>query len=508
VLSQHYDDGGFSGGNLDRPALQRLLADIEAGHIDCVVIYKVDRLSRSLFDFARLMQIFDRRGVSFVSVTQQFNSSTPMGRLTLHILLSFAQFEREIISERTRDKIAAARRKGKWMGGYLMLGYDPDASRTGLMMNEAEAEQVRGVFKAFLQHKLLIPTLEEIHNRGWRMKSWTTRQGQHHAGQAFNRYALVRLLSSVVYVGEVKHKGKVYPGEQPAIVDHKVWNRAQQLLQSQPRGTEGQQRNRQGALLQDLLECAGCGKAMVAGYTTKKGRRYPYYVCRTAQKRGARACPGRLVSGRRMEQAVVKALYQVAGQPGREPLQQALPVDATAWEALERREQHRILATVVERIPYDRGLQQGRVRLRPEMAGTGDVEVPLRAGKEPLVQQTPPEQMEERATEVVGGRLPRITKLMALAVRFEELLRRGTAKDYADLARLGGVSRARITQVMNLRNLAPVLQEQILWLPQDHSEKSKLNERALRRISGTMDWREQITKFEQLYAGKVPNRMR
>ena len=209
-----------------------------------------------------------------------------------------------------------------------------------------------------------------------------------------------------------------------------------------------------------------------------------------------------------MEGSVVKALYQVARQPGREPLQQALPVDATVWEALERGEQHRILATVVERIRYDRRLQQGRVRLRPEKAGTGGVEVPLRAGKEPLVQQTPPEQMEERAAEVVGGRLPRITKLMALAVRFEALLRRGTAKDYADLARLGGVSRARITQVMNLRNLAPVLQEQILWLPRDHSEKIKLNERALRRISGAMDWREQIMQFEQLYGGKVPNRIR
>jgi hypothetical protein len=136
----------------------------------------------------------------------------------------------------------------------------------------------------------------------------------------------------------------------------------------------------------------------------------------------------------------------------------------------------------------------GRICVRPEMAGTGGVEIPMRAGKEPLVQQTPPERMEERATEVVGGRLPRITKLMALAVRFEDLLRPGTAKDYADLARLGGVSRARITQVMNLRNLAPVLQEQILWLPQDHSDNRKLNERGLRRISGAMDWRERLDR--------------
>ena len=171
VLPQRYDDGGFTGANLERPALRRLLADIQAGQIDCVVIYKVDRLSRSLFDFARLMQIFDQHGVSFVSVTQQLNSHTPMGRLTLNVLLSFAQFEREIISERTRDKQSAARRKGKWTGGYPVLGYDPDASRPVLKVNEAEAEQVREIFAMFLRHQCVGATLEEIHARGWGMKS-------------------------------------------------------------------------------------------------------------------------------------------------------------------------------------------------------------------------------------------------------------------------------------------------------------------------------------------------
>src|SRR5690242_7965130 len=153
ALPQHYDDGGFTGANLERPALKRLLTDIEAGRIDCVVIYKVDRLSRSLFDFARLMDTFDKHGVSFVSVTQQLNSYTPMGRLTLNILLSFAQFERELVGERTRDKTAAARRKGKWTGGYPVLGYDSDSSLSRLVINEGEAEQVRGIFNLFLQHQ-------------------------------------------------------------------------------------------------------------------------------------------------------------------------------------------------------------------------------------------------------------------------------------------------------------------------------------------------------------------
>ena len=180
LLPDHYDDGGFSGANLARPALQRLLAEIQAGKIDCVVIYKVDRLSRSLFDFARIMQILEKHAVSFVSVTQQLNSSTPMGRLTLHVLLSFAEFEREIISERTRDKQSAARRKGKWTGGYPVLGYDPELGHGRLVLNEGEADQVREIFGWFLRDGSLDSTLAEMRQRSWRMKSWTTRKGEPH----------------------------------------------------------------------------------------------------------------------------------------------------------------------------------------------------------------------------------------------------------------------------------------------------------------------------------------
>jgi DNA invertase Pin-like site-specific DNA recombinase len=509
ALPARYDDGGFSGANLDRPALQRLLADIEAHRIDCIVIYKVDRLSRSLFDFTRLMRIFDQHGVSFVSVTQQFNSSTPMGRLTLNILLSFAEFERQIISERTRDKIAAARRKGKWMGGYPVLGYDPDASRTRLVVNVAEAEQVREIFALFVRQRSLIDALEEIHHRGWRLKSWTTRKGELHAGQPFHRHSLVRLLSNVLYLGEVNYQGKVYPGEQPGIVDRKLWKKANELLQRQEHGGTGGERNQQGALLKDLLLCAGCGQRMVAGYSLKRGRRYRYYICLTAQKRGARACPGKLVGAERMEKAVVEALYREGSQPHGKPLRQGLPPDLGCWAALERKEQHRMLTTVVQRILYDRRLQQGRMELREELGGTAGEEVTIRAGKQPLVRQTPPAPMEKAVKpQPVPARLPRITKLLALAVRFEELLRKGTARDYADLARLGGVSRSRITQVMNLRNLAPALQERILLLATEPDQENELNERALRRISGAMDWREQAAQFEQLCARQSATRTR
>src|SRR6266478_5481070 len=176
-LAGHYDDGGFTGGNIERPALKELLAEIEAGRVDCVVVYKVDRLSRSLLDFARIMEVFDKRGVTFVSVTQQLNTNSPMGRLTLNVLLSFAQFEREIISERTRDKISAARRKGKWTGGHTLLGYDIETRGFKLVVNDDEAFRVRAIYDLYLEHHAMIPVIKELDRRGWLNKRWTTRKG-------------------------------------------------------------------------------------------------------------------------------------------------------------------------------------------------------------------------------------------------------------------------------------------------------------------------------------------
>src|SRR5262249_41842208 len=186
-LPTRYDDGGFTGGNMDRRALRRLLEDIEAGRVDCVVVYKVDRLSRSLLDFAKMMETFDKHRVSFVSVTQQFNTATSMGRLVLNVLLSFAQFEREIISERTRDKIAATRRKGKWAGGHPLLGYDVDPNGFRLLVNEDEAIRVRAVFDLYLEHQSLLPVVQELERRGWVNKRWQTRKGPERGGKPFTR---------------------------------------------------------------------------------------------------------------------------------------------------------------------------------------------------------------------------------------------------------------------------------------------------------------------------------
>ena len=230
ALPRHYDDGGFSGASLERPALKKLLADVEARKVDCVLVYKVDRLSRSLLDFARLVELFDRWQVSFVSVTQEFHTTSSLGRLTLNILLSFAQFEREIISERTRDKLGAARRKGKWIGGSPVLGYDVDPQGGRLVVNQAEAEQVRAIFQIAAAAGSLEQTLQQVHARGFRTKQWTSKGGKHRLGRPFSRNTLRLLLANVLYTGSVSHKGIVYAGEQVRVVEQELWQKVNQQL--------------------------------------------------------------------------------------------------------------------------------------------------------------------------------------------------------------------------------------------------------------------------------------
>ncbi|MCX6621193.1 MAG: recombinase family protein, partial [Acidobacteria bacterium] len=229
ALPEHYDDGGFSGGNLDRPALQRLLGDIQTGVVQCVAVYKVDRLSRSLIDFSRIIEVFEKHNVSFVSVTQQFNTTNSLGRLTLNILLSFAQFEREIIAERTRDKMSAARRKGKWTGGHPMLGYDIDPRGGRLVVNPDEAQQVRAMFELYLDYQALLPVVRELDRRGWRTKRWVPQQGSARGGKPFAKGLLFRLLTNPIYAGKVDFKGQIYQGEHESIVDARTWERVQEI---------------------------------------------------------------------------------------------------------------------------------------------------------------------------------------------------------------------------------------------------------------------------------------
>jgi site-specific DNA recombinase len=379
ALPQYYDDGGFSGGNIERPALKRLLADVEAGKVDCIVVYKVDRLSRSLLDFTRLMEVLDRNECSFVSVTQQFNTTHSMGRLTLNILLSFAQFEREIIAERTKDKMSAARRKGKHVGGGPVLGYDLDPKGGRLLVNEPEAEMVREIFALYTEHPAMLATVTELNERGWQRKHWINRKGTESGGGTWDKGNLHRLLTNIIYTGRIKYENVIYPGEQAAIVDLAVWEKTQALLHRNAKEGGARVRESHGALLRGLLYCPHCNHAMTHSWTKKPGGRcYRYYVCVQAIKKGYDSCPSGSLPAGEIEAFVIERIRAVGRDPALtgevlrqsrskelqiapEELRAALAQFDPAWDNLVCREQERLLNLLIERIAYD--AQAGSISL-------------------------------------------------------------------------------------------------------------------------------------------------
>jgi site-specific DNA recombinase len=305
-LPDDYSDGGFTGATMDRPALKQVLADIEAGKIDAVVVYKIDRLSRSLIDFTRILEVFEKHQVAFIAVTQAISTATSAGRLMLNILFSFAQFERELISERTRDKISASRRKGKWSGGMPLLGYDLDEKESRLHVNDDEAERVGAIYKLYLELGSMLPVVEELDRRGWRNKRWKTRKGRESGGKPFDRTSLHRLLSNPAYIGRVRHKAETYPGEHAAIIDADLWRKVQSQLQANSSSGGATGRNRFGALLKGLIRCIPCDCAMSPSHSKSKGKkRYRYYVCSKASKIGWKTCPSKALLAQAIEQFVV-----------------------------------------------------------------------------------------------------------------------------------------------------------------------------------------------------------
>ena len=317
-LTAAYDDGGISGGTMDRPALQRLLADIERARVDCVVVYKVDRLTRSLTDFARIIEVFDRKGVSFVSITQAFNTTTSMGRLTLNVLLSFAQFEREVTGERIRDKIAASKKKGMWMGGVPPLGYDIPKDRTSraLTVNPAEAEQVRDIYRRYLRLRSANAVRDELARDGLRSKAWVSRTGRHMGGVPFNTGSLFHLLQSRVYLGEIVHKGERHPGAHEAIIEPELFEAVQAQLAANTRERKGRQKTAVLPLTGKLFDASGERMGPTFAYA-KSGRRYAYYVSVPVQR--AIKPPAGMITrlpARAFDALVLERLRRMADSPG------------------------------------------------------------------------------------------------------------------------------------------------------------------------------------------------
>jgi len=312
LLADRFDDGGYSGANLNRPALKRLLVDVEAGKVDVLATYRLDRLSRNQFELLGLIDSLAKRGVAYMSVVERFDTSTPMGRFGLQMMGAVAELERAQVSERTRDKIRATRRKGMWTGGHPPLGYDVVEKR--LVVNPNEAARVRATFELFIAQGALGATVEELCRRGWRQKSWVTRAKTEHVGGPFTKSILQALLTNPVYVGKLRAGDELVDAQHPAIVEPGLWDAVQARLKQRATGLMPY-RSRIGALLSGLVHCGRCRSSMHANYSQKRGRRTTYYVCAKIQKQGAAACPGSRVSAAKLEAFVVDQIRAIGRDP-------------------------------------------------------------------------------------------------------------------------------------------------------------------------------------------------
>jgi site-specific DNA recombinase len=313
LVPDQYDDGGYTGANMDRPALRRLLADIQAKKVDCVVVYKVDRLSRSIRDFGKIMEVLEKHGATFVSVTQQFNTTTSLGRLTLNILLSFAQFEREIISERTRDKQILARKRGKWTGGHLPLGYDLEDGC--LVMNEEEAARVRQIFEWYLEGHSVHGIVAKCADLGWRNKEWATKEGKTFGGHPLRKCHIYTMLANPLCAARIRAGDELVAATHPPIIDDHTFDLVQQSLKANTRNPGGEHRPKLEALLRGLLYCAACGSPMSPSYSSSKTRRYRYYACLRTMQRNGDGCTTRAVSAPLVEEAVIESVRRFAAKP-------------------------------------------------------------------------------------------------------------------------------------------------------------------------------------------------
>jgi site-specific DNA recombinase len=439
-IDKYYDDGGFTGGNMERPALKQLMDDITAKKVDCVVVYKVDRLSRSLMDFSRIMDVLDKTGVSFVSITQQFNTTSSMGRLTLNILLSFAQFEREIISERTRDKMSAARRKGKYIGGRPVLGYDLNRETKKLIVNEMEAERVRQIFDLYLESEGLLGTMQAIEARGWRTKHWITTAGKPLGGGPFGKTSLHALLTNPVYLGKVTYHDEIYEGEHDAIVDPKVFAAVKKKLRDARVGFGDRIHGQSLGVLAGLLRCTSCDAMMTHSTSggSGRGKRYRYYVCNTASKRGHQTCPRPSLPAEQIERFVVSQL-------------QALTID----EALLNETCLRVSRSV-----SDRG-----ENLEKELALLNES---LRNAERVIEALSTP-------TGETGREVKRLASLASLTEQqSRDIRRRNDLQD--ELARIHSAAPDRSTIMAAIKNLEP------LWDHLTVGERSRLMTRLVERI--------------------------
>jgi DNA invertase Pin-like site-specific DNA recombinase len=484
LVKGRYDDGGLSGGTLERPALQSLLADIRARKVDVVVVYKVDRLTRSLADFAKLVELFESHGVSFVAVTQQFNTTTSMGRLTLNVLLSFAQFERELAGERIRDKFAASRAKGMWMGGTVPLGYDVKDRK--LIVNPDEADRVRLIFRRYLAIGCVSQLRNDLEQRGVRSKERILTSGRVLGGCSFGRGALYHLLQNRVYLGEVTHKGVSYPGAQEGIIDDDLWNEVKAKLEAN-RGTRRRLRIETGALLSGLI-FDDRGNLMSPTYSLRRGNRYRYYISR------ALTCGMKVDAGMRsrvgaddVERLVVELLSSQLSRP--ELLKEA---ESGGWS----KETRILVRDTFERVV----VCPSKVQIIRKAAMSPSAGEPNEDGGTPKVHTVHLPALRPRARKEIivpdeHGRTPRrINHALILAIArgksWTQDLRSGKYANTIEIARRFKLNNAHVRRLLRFGYLAPDIVEAIV---EGRQPRSLTVKRLLQKIPCA--WQDQRAAF-------------
>ena len=512
--SQSYDDGGYSGGNTERPGIQQLLTDIRAHKIKVVVVYKVDRLTRSLADFAKLVELFDSHGVSFVSVTQQFNTTTSMGRLTLNVLLSFAQFEREVTGERIRDKIAASKRKGMWMGGIPPMGYVPRERSLAIDMDQAI--RVREIYKLYLATGNVRDLKAELDRRDWRTPQRTTKRPGAAGERPFSRGHLYRMLSNPIYIGKISHKGELYPGTHPPLIDLQLWQEVQNQLANNRQGARQRSYVRHASLLAGLVFDAD-GQRLVPTHAQKKSRRYSYYVSANLLDGGAQAKPpteaapsqtdrvnrGLRVPAHELESAVLQGINEFLLDERRlldganSESDQRVDANQLLWQARELHEALRrdaaqcipklILRVMVQREQLDIALRlSALMNVSDEDVGEPEhlwISVPVKLRQMgQSVRLVLGEQKQHKAPE------KRLLDLLVQSHEWFDQLRSGRCKSVGELAESAGCSTSYVTRVMYLAFMDPEIVERIArgdWAEEVTAEK------LIRLVPLPSEWTEQ-----------------
>jgi DNA invertase Pin-like site-specific DNA recombinase len=487
IVKTHYDDGGFSGGNMERPALKQLLEDIEAGKVNAVVVYKVDRLTRSLTDFAKIIERFDKHHVSFVSVTQQFNTTSSMGRLTLNVLLSFAQFEREVTGERIRDKIAASKKKGMWMGGFVPLGYDLKDRK--LLVNTKEARTVQYIYRRYLELGCVRLLKEDLDKQGIYSKV----RGQK-GGCSFARGMLYKILSNPIYIGQIRHKGTCHPGQHKAIIDQDLWEQVQQHMTE--KSIEHKTHNIVSCPLTNKLFDVS-GERLISVHANKKGRRYRYYISQSlaADPKDASSNGWRL-PGQEIEQVIAHAALEILIDDGAitAALQEAGIASYHIPAALNKAKKIQQDSTgLINRFVQRVELQKSGIRLTLSLALLIAREV---KDNPVIIVRDIPMRMKRRGIEmrlIINGAGPvrvdqTLLKTIVRAHKWFNDLATGRVKNMAEIVSREGVDKSYVSRVINPAFLAPDITESIMTGQQPADLSA---EKLIRRIDLPLDWAKQ-----------------